>query len=308
MKYVLSFIGFIIFIIALITIYRVLNEYSLKDILEKLTILKTSNIVLAIGFTFLTYLNLVAYDGLSTMYLGKEPGFKKLSLVSFIGFTFSKNIGLNVLTGSSVRMRLYSSWGFSTAEIAKVILMNYLTFWLGFCFLGGTIFVLLPLILPDYLVSSGPLLIMGLFLLLAGFLYLFFITKKKRPLKIGKLSFPIPSHRFTALQCLFSTFDWLFTTLVIYFLLPRGISVSFLQLLSINMIAQLGGIGSQVPGGIGVFEAIMLSLLSRQVSPPLIMGSLIAYRGIFYIFPFLVSSSVLGYHEINARRASRNAE
>lgn len=256
----------------------------------------------------MTYLNLIAYDGLSTFYLGKEPGFKKLSLVSVIGFTFSKNIGLNVITGSSVRMRLYTSWGFSPGEIAKIVIMNYLTFWLGFCFLAGSIFVFSQKLLPEYLIYSSPLLIIGIFLLLTGFLYILFITKRRRPLKIGRFSFKIPSHKFTFLQILFSTFDWLFSTLVIYFLLPRGIAVSFLQLLSINILAQMGGLSSQVPGGIGVFEAIMLSLLSKQIAPPLIMGSLIAYRGIFYIFPFLVASAMLGYHELNIRRTSRQTE
>jgi uncharacterized membrane protein YbhN (UPF0104 family) len=51
-----------------------------------------------------------------------------------------------------------------------------------------------------------------------------------------------------------------------------------------------------VPGGIGVFEFIMLRLRPEYVSNAELLGSLIAYRAIYYFLPLIVAFVwLLGY-------------
>lgn len=45
-----------------------------------------------------------------------------------------------MLSGGTVRYRLYSGWGLSALEIGKMIIFNGLTFILGFLSVGGAIF------------------------------------------------------------------------------------------------------------------------------------------------------------------------
>jgi uncharacterized membrane protein YbhN (UPF0104 family) len=51
------------------------------------------------------------------------------------------------------------------------------------------------------------------------------------------------------------------------------------------IIAIAAGIISNVPGGVGVFESVLL-LLFRTVPPDQLLGSLLAYRIIYYLVPF----------------------
>jgi uncharacterized membrane protein YbhN (UPF0104 family) len=66
-------------------------------------------------------------------------------------------------------------------------------------------------------------------------------------------------------------------------------------------LAQLAGIISNVPGGLGVFETVILLLLSPPVNSPQLLGALLAYRAIYYYFPLLIGVSLLGFAELHAR-------
>ena len=62
------------------------------------------------------------------------------------------------------------------------------------------------------------------------------------------------------------------------------------------------GIVSNVPGGLGVFEAVIASAMTG-VSAVDLAVALIAYRCIFYLAPFLVAAAFVAVHVL--RRASR---
>ena len=68
------------------------------------------------------------------------------------------------------------------------------------------------------------------------------------------------------------------------------------------LIAIAAGIISNVPGGVGVFESVLL-LLFRSVPADQLLGSLLAYRIIYYLTPFAVALALLGAHELWAHRA-----
>ena len=55
---------------------------------------------------------------------------------------------------------------------------------------------------------------------------------------------------------------------VLYVLLPGGMGMTFAGFICIFMIAQVLGVGSQVPGGLGVFDGIMLHVLLPLVPGP----------------------------------------
>jgi uncharacterized membrane protein YbhN (UPF0104 family) len=63
----------------------------------------------------------------------------------------------------------------------------------------------------------------------------------------------------------------------------------------------VAGVVSNVPGGLGVFETVILFLLSPQVSAAAVLGSFLAYRGVYYLLSFVVATGLLGFHEICQR-------
>jgi phosphatidylglycerol lysyltransferase len=88
---------------------------------------------------------------------------------------------------------------------------------------------------------------------------------------------------------------------VLYVLLPHEAAISFGAFAGIYLIAIAAGVISNVPGGIGVFEAVLLVLL-QSVPKGSLLGALVAYRAIYYFAPFAVALALLGAHELWAHR------
>jgi uncharacterized membrane protein YbhN (UPF0104 family) len=63
----------------------------------------------------------------------------------------------------------------------------------------------------------------------------------------------------------------------------------------------LAAVISNIPGGLGVFETVILLLLSSKISAVAILGSLLAYRGIYYFLPLLVAGSLFSIFELRYR-------
>jgi hypothetical protein len=65
---------------------------------------------------------------------------------------------------------------------------------------------------------------------------------------------------------------------------------------------------SNVPGGLGVFETVILWFLSAKVAKPQILGSLLAYRGIYYFLPLLVAALIWLIHEHHQRSQTHQTQ
>src|SRR6201992_3467349 len=78
--------------------------------------------------------------------------------------------------------------------------------------------------------------------------------------------------------------------------------MSFVAFAGIYLIALAAGAVSNVPGGIGVFEFVLL-LLMPSVPKDRLLGALVAYRAIYYFAPFAIALVLLGAHEVWIHRA-----
>ncbi|HVW02017.1 MAG TPA: phosphatidylglycerol lysyltransferase domain-containing protein, partial [Planctomycetaceae bacterium] len=85
-------------------------------------------------------------------------------------------------------------------------------------------------------------------------------------------------------------------------LFPPTAPLSYGELMGVFMLAQTAGLVSNVPGGLGVFETVMLVTLQSKFPAPEILGTLMAYRTIYYLGPFVLALVMLAGHEIFERR------
>ena len=102
----------------------------------------------------------------------------------------------------------------------------------------------------------------------------------------------------------FPAVDIAATAAVLWFLLPAG-SVGFPTLVGFFAIAIVLGVLSHVPGGLGVFEAVMLIALRDRVPTESLAAALVLYRLIYYIVPLLLAVGLLVLLEV--RRGTANA-
>jgi phosphatidylglycerol lysyltransferase len=99
-----------------------------------------------------------------------------------------------------------------------------------------------------------------------------------------------------------SAVDWALAGAVLYALLPYAPGLSFALFLGVFLMAQAIGILSYVPGGIGVFDTVIILLLRPYVAPADVLSALVAYRGIYYFLPFAAAAATLGAYELRHRQ------
>ncbi|MCG6911832.1 MAG: bifunctional lysylphosphatidylglycerol flippase/synthetase MprF [Deltaproteobacteria bacterium] len=303
LKRLVPFLGLSIFILAVIVIYRQLHDYRLHDILTRIEQIPHAQFGLALALTVLSYAILTFYDLLALRYIGHPIEIAKTALTSFLGYAFSNNIGFSMIAGASVRYRLYSTWGLSALEITQVVLFCTTSLWLGFFVLSGVVFVSDPLALPQSLhwslTTVRPL---GIVLLAAAGIYFVATLQKNKTLAFKEWRFSLPSWRLATAQMATACADWLMAGAVLYCLLPAGTFVGFGHFLEIFLLAQLAGLVSQVPGGLGIFESVILTMSPAGTATPGVMGALVVYRAIYYLLPLMAATLALGIEELMRKR------
>jgi phosphatidylglycerol lysyltransferase len=287
---------------ALAVVHRELAAHHPRDILLAIQALSPQALGAALLLTVIGYAFLPSYDALGLRYVGHPLGARRTLLAGFLAYGFSQTLGFSLFTGGSLRYRLYSSWGLTGTEIAGVIAVSAVAFWLGAATLSGLAFVAFP---EQSLGTIGlsPFAARALGTVLLAFVtaYLWFGLTRRQPLRIGGWVLP-PVGRLAALQIAAGLVDWVLATAVIYALLPSTLRVGFIPLAGIFVIAQVVGLASHVPGGLGVFESVVLLLLRGQGTPPSLVGSLVVYRVVYYILPFTAAALTLATYELRQRR------
>ena len=298
-------IGLLIFAFSFLV--RIAQRYKYEEIVAHLHDLPWWQIGLALGFTVVSYLLLTCYDGLAILYLRRKLAYRRIALASFVGYTFSHNLGFALLTGSSVRYRLYSMWGLTPAEIAQLVMFCSITFFLGLFAMGGIALLYAPPTLPaELLAEKAWMAELGdaLFVVLAwagiacAVAYLAIPLFWRRPLLIRGVEIRFPGFGMSLGQLLIAGVDWVLACGVLYALLPPETRPDFLPVLTIFMAGNILGVMLHVPGGIGVFEAVVTALLSPVVPTPQLLGALVAYRVTYYVLPFVTALLLFGGHEI----------
>lgn len=284
-------------VLAGLALHRELSAYRPGAVWSSVKSLPLGALALAVGLTFLDYTVLTGYDALALRFVGRALSYSKTALASFVGYAFGHNMGLSFLSGGGARLRIYSAWGLSPLEVAAVQTFCGITFWVGFLTVGGAVFLLEPMTLPSSLGlpfhSAAPL----------GAACLGILASMAVAASLGKesvrwrsRSIPLPRLRTLLEQALLSSADWVLAAAVLFVLLPRA-GMGFPGFLGLFMLAQVAGLLSQMPGGLGVFETALLLLLRPHLSGPQVMAALLAYRGIYYLLPLLAAALLMGGHE-----------
>ncbi len=303
-----ALIGALLFGAAVWVLHHELHKYGLEAMVDSLKALPPRVLGLAFLFTAANYTILTQYDALAFLYIRQHLPYRKIALCSFIGYAFSNNAGFNTVSGSSVRYRFYSAWGVPSQQILKIVIFYSLTFYVGLFTLGGLVFVLEPLDVPGGIkmpfLTLRPL---GFLFLAAGVAYLLVSAFLHHPLRLKGYHFAVPSLRIALLQVVVSGLDWMLASAVLYVLLPPGARVPYVPFLGVFMLAQIAGLISQVPAGLGVFETVVVLFLEEAVPAPHVLGALLAYRAIYYVIPLLVALTMLGLHELHEKRRKRAA-
>lgn len=305
-KFAAPLSSLLLFGVSLWAISQELQAYNYQDLLRSLKETANRDLLLALLITLLNYSAITGYDTLAVRYIRHPLPYYRTALTAIISTAISNSVGLALLAGSAVRYRLYQNWGLSTIDIAHVIAFCNLSFWLGLFAVAGVVFVSQSLSVPSLLhlpfTSVRPIGIMFLAVVIG---YLLWNIISKRSLKIGKWIFPHLSTQLACGQIIIASLDWALAAGILYALLPDAVPVSYLSFLSVFLLGQIAGVISNVPGGLGVFETIILLLLSPSIPSAQLFGALLIYRLIYYLLPLIVAVLLLGAYEVRQRAIAK---
>ncbi|MFO1424642.1 MAG: bifunctional lysylphosphatidylglycerol flippase/synthetase MprF [Candidatus Competibacteraceae bacterium] len=295
-------IGLALFVVALWVLHHALATHRYQDVIAALKRQPGSRLAVACLCTFLSYLITTGYDWLALRYIRHPLPWLKVGFAALTSYAISNSIGLSVLTSSSLRYRLYSSWGLTAVDIARIVLFTTLTFWLGILTMGGvvlTLNLLDPRVFPHLTMNSR---LLGILLLIPPVAYLLLGVLRRRPLQVGPWTLPMARPRLALPQLVVGSLDWIMASAVLYILLPASARIDFGQVLGVFLVAQFAGLISHVPGGLGVFESLVVLLLKNHLPTAHLLGTLLAYRLIYYLLPLALAAIALGLYELRHQK------
>jgi phosphatidylglycerol lysyltransferase len=256
----------------------------------------------AILLTGLNYAVLTGYDFVALASIGKRIPIRNVISTSFLSYAFANNLGFAMLSGASVRYRFYSRFGVTAGGLARIVVSCAVTFWVGLLTLGGMSLAFGSFPQAGGLPAAGLLVPVGWLLTATAPAYLLLTASRHVSLKIRNFEINLPPLRLAMVQVLISITDWFLAASILFALLPLG-SVRFGEVMSAFLAAQLLGLASHVPGGVGIFEGLMVLFLQPYLDSATLLPALIAFRAIYYFLPLLVAIVGLVVDEVYERRA-----
>jgi uncharacterized membrane protein YbhN (UPF0104 family) len=280
-------------------LYRILRETNFSDVIVALKATDPLDVMLAGLFVAAAYFTLTFYDLFALRTIGANHiPYRTAALAGFTSYSVGHNVGASVFTGGAVRYRIYSAWGLTAIDVAKICFIAGLTFWLGNVAVLGLGIAYEPQAasaidqLPPWF--NRVIAIMGL-AVLAG--YVAWVWVKPRVIGRADWVVTLPGGPLTLLQVAIGIVDLSCCALAMYVLMPDDPHIDFIKLAVIFVSATLLGFASHSPGGLGVFDAAMLVALIEFEKEELLAG-LLLFRLLYYVVPFALSLIILGVREL----------
>ena len=290
-KKLVSWAGIVFFVLAVGILYWQLRKYSMHDIGRALWNIPFRDLVYASFACLAGYAALSVYDYLALRYVGQsnKVSWWKWMLAGMLGFAISNNAGHAVVSGGAIRYRLYTRWRIRAGDIVKMLTFSGFTYFLGCTAIVIAGYFMVPHSLFNQSIGAS-IGVHGLFIFCVaslGAYYAMTILFRNKKVKIFELEFKIPSTGAAIYQTMLGILDSVLAGLVLYFCMRSFVDIPFTVFIGIFVIAQVAGVFSQVPGGIGVFESIFMFAMPGDVSNAALFGALLAYRVIYYVLPLI---------------------
>lgn len=297
-----ALIGLSLFVVSLAVLRRELDAVSWLTLTADARRIPTPALVAAVALTCLNFATLTLYEFIAFRFIKKTLPRWRVAGASFVAYAIANGVGLAAITGASVRYRFYRRWGVNAGELSRIMFSYLSTFWIGLLALAGFSFVFSPLLRahPVATALAAPL---GWLLLAASAAYVGATAVFREPVQLGRFTFQLPSPGLALAQLVVSSMEWTLAGGVLFVLLPAD-RASFLTVLGAFLAAQLLGLASHLPGGVGVFEGSIVMLLAPFYGAAELLPSLIVYRFVYYALPLAVALVALITFEIWTRRSS----
>jgi uncharacterized membrane protein YbhN (UPF0104 family) len=289
----------IVFALALLTgaallLRHQLRDYTLTEVGRSLRALPLWRVAASAVLTVLGYLALIGHDVIGLQHLRLKVALHRIALAAFVAYAFSNSAPVSFVVAGALRFRYYSKWGMNAADTKRLVGLTLSTYVLGL--LTATAFALsvgrftMPAFLHLPFRDSLPIGIASGIILVA---YVIWTGARGKALGAKHHEALGPTMGFAASQIGVSLASWILAGAALYILVTPDRPLSFGAFILGRLVALI----AQVPGGLGVFDAVMIWGLRAVVPPPITLAALFGYRVIYYLLPLLLAVTLMFVRE-----------
>lgn len=295
-----TILGLIFAVVMYKTLHEIVSQIHYGDIVHELNAVSNRQLMLAGIMTMISYFSLMITENIALRVSGLNISVVRAGIVSFLSQAIVHTTGFGLILGTSLRYRLYRAQGLSLADVTR----SQIVFSSGF---GASTLLLLAAVItyaPHHLAKEfggGEVLwrtLGGVTLFCTGTFLGWSLSGK--PMQMLGRTIDKKSVSLSLVLIVLSCIDLLACTAVLYAFLPATLNAGYLTVVIAFVCAIVVGLISHVPGGIGVFEATILLLLSPSLPlVPGVVGALLLFRCAYYLIPFLVASTIFAVSEVS---------
>ena len=286
-----------------IGLHGALKKIGIADVLAALAATPRHEILHAVLLLGVSVCIMSAYDlpGVTFARRGQKfprLGLHRIGLASFCAYALSHVLGAPALSAAAIRLRLYAQWGVPPAGIGRIMALSGSTFAIGFCAMLGLLLLLHPHAVPVFgHAAPGPLRLTGAILAGIAATYVAAARGRDSVTLLGR-DIALPGARLALAQILLSGADMAISSAILYTVLPGAPGLTYPHVLSIYLAAFASGAISGLPGGVGVFDSVLLLGLSEYLLPASALGAILLFRVMYFLAPACLAGLCYAAHEL----------
>ncbi|MGY9047520.1 hypothetical protein P775_07000 [Puniceibacterium antarcticum] len=290
-------LGVALFGLGVFALVHLMHSLDPATVLAQMKSTPPNALLLAVAATAVGYAALVGYDALALQFIAKPLPARIVALGGFLGYAFGNTIGVSIVSGGAIRYRIYSAFGLDAFQVAAV--SGYIAAALG---TGLTLIGLGALSLHPWVVSQlvpfspGQVRFGALALLFGALGLILFLSVGRHRLRLWRMDLHLPGPRSLAAQLVITLIDVAAAAFALWILMPAG-TPPFASFIAIYAIATMVGILSHVPGGIGVFETVVIGTLPQGIAVSDAAAALVLFRILYYLLPFALGFIIVSVNE-----------
>lgn len=279
---------------------EILTHVSFAEVAAAIGAVSPPRIAAALGLTAASYLLLTFHDTIGLAVIGKPLPWRASAVGAFTSHALGYNFGWAMLTANAARFRLYGRAGLSMGEAVQVGAIASVGFWSGVAALGGLALLVAPGALPPH--GGGVIAgrCVAVALLLAALSPQLLAAAGLRRVGRRQVGMPLPSAQAAAALAGVAILELLAAAGALFVLLPVADPSAFPAFLLAYALAIVVAVVSHVPGGLGVFEAVVLA--GHPGDHSRVLAALVLYRVVYYFLPLAIAAAIAARREAPAPR------
>lgn len=282
-------------------LHRSLSRLSWRQVVIALEQIPNAHIALSFAAAALSFLMLAGFDMVAARAtVPRQVSWRAAGFAGAVTQAVSNTLGFHAITGAAIRFRIYRAKGVGAGDIARIVSLAGLGVAMGFVVVIAGALCWQPQITHGW--GRGP----GIAMALGLGLLLLWLSRHQRSIRLWRWTLEFPNARTAGLQMLIGAIEMSAAITALYVLLPASIAPPFVDFLPLYVGAVVAGLISHSPGGLGVFESILLAAFPANARAEL-LAAMLCYRVTYNLIPFALGSIAWGIFELRHRRARESA-